>query len=102
MPVMLHEHGPDAWLVLVLRATSEPRLIGRDRRRADEHAADQARRIGLVACCADADRATVSSSHTEGSAAVLVSISERVLGVDLVRISRIAPIHSRAILSFAD
>lgn len=92
----------DGWLVLVLNADRQAPLLGRSRRRADERAAYRARVAALSSLGLRALQASISTSHTEGSAAALVGICDRTFGVDLVRISRVAPKHSRAILTHSD
>ena len=92
----------DGWLVLVLNADGATPLAGRARRQADERAAYRARVAALASWGLRAFQASISISHTEGSAAALVGVRERTFGVDLVRISRVAPKHSRAILTHSD
>jgi phosphopantetheinyl transferase (holo-ACP synthase) len=98
--VLMRRNGGDGWLALVLRDAGQPLHRGRARREADERAAARARRIALAACGTTVGRATISVSHTEGSAAALVG--RQLLGVDLVRMSRVTPRHARAILTAAD
>jgi phosphopantetheinyl transferase (holo-ACP synthase) len=92
----------DGWLVVVSTADGVTRLAGRARRKADERAAHRARVAALASLGPRARQASISISHTEGSAAALAGVGERMFGVDLVRISRLAPRHSRAILSPSD
>ena len=92
----------DGWLVLVSNADGGTRLAGRARREADERAAQRARVAALASWGPRAERASISIAHTEGSAAALAGAGDRMFGVDLVRISRVAPRHSRAILSHSD
>ncbi|MBK5187726.1 MAG: 4'-phosphopantetheinyl transferase superfamily protein [Gemmatimonadaceae bacterium] len=90
------------WLALILNPDCDTRPSGRDRREADERAAHRARVVALASLGLRGRQAFVSISHTEGSAAALAGVGERLFGVDLVRISRVAPRHSRAILSHSD
>lgn len=92
----------DGWLVLVSAADGATQLAGRARREADERAARRARVAALASLGPRARQASISISHTAASAAALAGVGERMFGVDLVRISRIAPRHSRAILSHSD
>jgi len=92
----------DGWLVVVSTADGATRLAGRARRVADERASHRARVAALASLALRARQASISISHTEGSAAALAGVAKRMFGVDLVRISRIAPRHSRAILSHSD
>lgn len=69
---------------------------------ADERAARVARMAALAACGSPSGQLSLSVSHTEGSAAVLAGAAEHVFGVDLVRVERVTPRHSRAILTAGD
>jgi phosphopantetheinyl transferase (holo-ACP synthase) len=92
----------EGWLALVSTIDGATRLTGRVRREADERAAHRARVAALASLGPRARQASISISHTEGSAAALAGVGAGMFGIDLVRISRVAPRHSRAILSHSD
>lgn len=92
----------DGWLALASHAGHAIRRAGRQRRMADERAAWVARMAALAACGSRSGQLSLSVSHTEGSAAVLAGAANHVFGIDLVRIERVSPRHSRAILTPGD
>ena len=102
MPTVTYRWGERGQLALVLRDPRLPRMIGRERRLADERAAAVACELVRAApLSADAPRA-ISISHTEGSAAALAWPEQRMIGVDLVVANRVTGRHAAAILSKMD
>jgi len=71
---------------------------GRELRVADRAAAERAWGLALQATGLFPDNAAGSRAHTEGAGAALVGAAGTVLGVDLVRPSRVIPRHAQAIL----
>jgi hypothetical protein len=102
VPIVTYRWGERGELGLVLRDPGLPRMIGRERRLADERAAAVAcDLVRAAALPADAPR-TISISHTEGSAAALAWPEQCMIGVDLVVARRVTGRHAEAILSKMD
>jgi hypothetical protein len=74
-------------------------LRGRALRAADREAADRAWRVALESSGLSPANAAGSRAHTEGAGAALVGPERTVLGVDLVRPSRVTRRHAQEILN---
>lgn len=102
MPVLMCRHDVDGRLVIVLHDPEVPRVFGRARRIEDQRAGTRALRLALATSGMTQQRATISISHTEGSAAALVGAGGRMTGVDLVVVARVTERHASAVLTRRD